>query len=94
MHRRQNDTTLKKSTKKQGHIKTDCSGAYSKENISARHIPAATAMEDSISPDTFLPQIQVNIWCVFLLYELSGELWKASKGMLKHTQFPREFLLI
>ncbi|XP_045931623.1 protein hinderin [Micropterus dolomieu] len=52
-----NETTLKKGGKKHGHLRSECSGIYTKEKVSVHH----SATEHTLSPpsDTFHPSIQV-----------------------------------
>lgn len=62
-----NETTLKKGGKKHGHLRSECSGIYTKEKVSVHH----SATEHTLSPpsDTFHPSIQVNhcfMWAIFL----------------------------
>ncbi|XP_040888930.1 protein hinderin [Toxotes jaculatrix] len=54
------EATLKKGGKKQGHLHSDGSGAYTKEKVSAHYnADVATEHTPSLASDTFLPSSQV-----------------------------------
>lgn len=64
------EASLKKGGKKQEHLQSDHSGAYTKEKVSLLHSAAeATEPTPSLDSDAFLPSSQVNycfVWAVFL----------------------------
>lgn len=69
-----NEATLKKGGKKQGHLQSDRSKAYTKGKVSV-HPGAAIATENCLSPalGTFLPLSQVNQKMLDLKAEYSYE---------------------